>query len=142
MKYQDSVKLPRELSLAVAETVAEHIREVGSTRDRPQFLRRIDFEIEAADLWEMRETLADLEKVLASYGVEWSPDREKLGPEGISSVEVFERIEWHQQMYNGYPTCPMCEGAEPTTHDWPPEEELEGHRAGCLIAAALGRPTR
>ena len=74
-RYTDSVALPKELTLETAEAVADKIREMGEVRDRPQFLRRVDFVVEAGSEWELRDLLSDLQVELASMGVEFDPDR-------------------------------------------------------------------
>lgn len=76
--YNDSVKLPREMSLENAEIIKDKIIEVGTVRDRPQFLRRIDFSVEAESEWELRDLLADLEQEVQAFGGELDVDREKV----------------------------------------------------------------
>jgi len=55
-----------------AETIIEKIREVGAANIR------VHFDIEAEDLWEMRDFLSDLETELRALGVDWSPERKDV----------------------------------------------------------------
>lgn len=57
---------------------------------------------------------------------------------GPVTEEQLEEIEWHQQMWNGAPECPVCGGYQPSGHD---DEPQEGHFTGCWLADMLGRKT-
>lgn len=73
--YKDNIVLPGDTTLETTEEVLSKFQEVGVA---DQHGRRIIFEVEADDLWNLRDVLADLAETLYSnHDIELVVDRAK-----------------------------------------------------------------
>lgn len=79
LKYKDSFLLRGHMTLDDAERAIDKVREQGAA-DRQGDGRRVVFTIEATDLWEMNDILAEVEDELRSLGVDWSPKKDRVTP--------------------------------------------------------------
>ena len=75
LTYRDEIELPGETTLDTARIIEEHLRGFGRAGRNDQ---RLAFELEADDLWQLRDTLAEIEGTLASHGIVYMADREKV----------------------------------------------------------------
>lgn len=75
--YEDKVILPDNATLSTIRMVLDVLRGHGSAELVTPFDRGvIRFAIEAEDLWDLRETLADIEDTLKSEMIDYSTNKE------------------------------------------------------------------
>lgn len=77
MMYRDRIELPPETTLATAEMVDQYLIESGQIEDGDTRSRSFSIEVDG-DLWDLRETLAEIEQRLHSMGIDFIPDRTKV----------------------------------------------------------------
>lgn len=79
--YRDSLEIATHDFPEAARIVSELIAETGSVvrMDEAEDSVSIEFEIPIdGDLWDAREALSDLEHVLASHGIQYAVDRDRI----------------------------------------------------------------
>ena len=75
LRYRDTIELPGEVTLSQAGELDDYLTGLGWTN---RVGRQLGFEVEADDLWDLRETLAEVEVQLSTYGCHYSADKEKV----------------------------------------------------------------
>jgi hypothetical protein len=77
LRYRAIVAIPATTSVGDLVAIRDRVRERGSS-DWSGLLDRLTIDVEADDLWDMREVLEDIRDELLSYGIDWTFDRSKI----------------------------------------------------------------
>ncbi len=75
--YEDTIALDPYISIETVRAVRDKLRELGTANIAGDF-DKIVFSLEANDLWDVHEYLFDIQITVESYGLSFSPDKEKV----------------------------------------------------------------
>lgn len=80
LRYSDTITLPEEITLGVADTIDQFLTGLGWTNRKG---RTLGFQMEAEDLWDLAMMMNEVEQELQSHGIDYIVDRANARLDGV-----------------------------------------------------------